>query len=314
MLVSHPTVTESEDLMAASIFSAVPIDQRSEMSAYESLWLGKNAWFTSIADLFRSNPDALPSELVPRAEIERVWALLVNELGSKLSDVGVRVHGAGDYPERLREADHPVEVLYYQGDWSLADSPSVAVVGTRAPSEDGVLNAKRIASSLVRSGYTVVSGLAKGIDRAAHTAAIAAGGKTIAVIGTPLFESYPRENAELQSQIAKEFLLISQVPFLRYRSQHFKTNRLFFPARNVTMSALTKATIIVEAGETSGTLVQARAALNQGRKLFILESCFRNTGISWPAKYEELGAIRVKSVAEILERLKEEANAASNED
>jgi DNA processing protein len=296
------------------IFSSHPINSRMEMGAYESLWLGKNAWFTSIASLFREHPNALPSELVPPLEARRVADRLEQELGDRINEVGIRVHGAAEYPQRLREADHPIELLYYLGDWSLAESPSVAVVGTRAPSEQGVANAKHIATALVKNDITVVSGLARGIDRAAHDAAIAAGGRTIAVIGTPLFEAYPRENAELQSEIAKRHLVISQVPFLRYSQQHYRANRLFFPARNVTMSALTKATIIVEAGETSGTLVQARAALNQGRQLFILESCFRRTDITWPAKYEQQGAIRVKSVNDIIDRLKDEPDGKAKPD
>lgn len=305
----------SENLID-ELFVAAPVDARAEMAAYESLWLGQSAWFASIADLFRDNPDSLPSQLVPKAEYERVLELLLTELGERVSEVGVRVHGTGEYPERLREADHPLEVFYFRGDWSLASSPSVAVVGTREPSDDGFANASRISRALVRHGFTVVSGLAKGIDRAAHTAAIEEGGRTIGVIGTPLFDAYPKENQELQEQIASEHLLISQVPFLRYSNQFYKTNRLFFPARNVTMSALTQATIIVEAGETSGTLVQARAALNQGRKLFILESCFRRPGLTWPAKYEKQGAIRVRSVTDILEKLGKAENVAykANED
>ena len=95
------------------------------------------------------------------------------------------------------------------------------------------------------------------------------------MIGTPLSHAYPQDNAELQRKIATDFLLISQVPVKRYETSGFPLNRLFFPERNITMSALTEATIIVEAGETSGTLIQARAALHQGRKLFILDSCFR---------------------------------------
>jgi DNA processing protein len=297
----HPAEAELQ-----SIFSTAPIRPRNEVGAYESLWLGPGAWFANIAELFRQNPGALPSDLVPREEAECVFAKLSELYGDRLSRIGVRIHGAGDYPDRLREADHPVELLYFQGDWTLAEAPGVAVVGTRNPSDEGAAYARRISAALVREGFTVVSGLAKGIDTAAHTAAIAAGGSTIAVIGTPLFDAYPKENSDLQDLIAEKHLLISQVPFLRYRNQHYKSNRLFFPARNVTMSALTKATVIVEAGETSGTLVQARAAINQGRKLFILESCFRRNDLRWPAKFESLGAIRVRSIADILENLKEE--------
>jgi DNA processing protein len=149
----------------------------------------------------------------------------------------------------------------------------------------------------------VASGLAAGIDTEAHQTTISERGRTIAVIGTPLSHSYPRANAELQHTIAADFLVISQVPLRRYESQDYRRNRLFFPERNVTMSALTEATIIVEAGETSGTLIQAKAALQQGRKLFILDSCFRNESLSWPQKFAEKGAIRVKDYDDIAKHL-----------
>ena len=136
--------------------------------------------------------------------------------------------------------------------------------------------------ALVADDFTVVSGLAAGIDRMAHETAIEENGRTIAVIGTPLSHTYPREHGALQRHISEHFLLVSQVPVKRYESQDYRRNRLFFPERNVTMSALTEATVIVEAGETSGTLIQARAALRQGCKLFILDSCFRNPRLTWP--------------------------------
>lgn len=287
-----------------SIFTVPPILPQQEMCAYESLWTGQGAWFANIADLFRANPGSVPSELVPHEEIQKAQDRLVALLGEeRFRRVGIRVNGAGEYPSKLRDADHPVEVLYYLGNWELVETPSVAIVGTRNPSPEGALNAGRIANSLSKAGYTIVSGLAKGVDAAAHKAAIAAGGATVAVIGTPLYDYYPKENRALQDKIAEEHLLISQVPFLRYADQNYKMNRLFFPARNVTMSALTRATIIVEAGNTSGTLVQARAALAQGRKLFILESCFRNPELNWPARFEKQGAVRVRNVTEIMEVL-----------
>ena len=114
---------------------------------------------------------------------------------------------------------------------------------------------------------------------------------------------YPKENSELQDQIASEFVVISQVPILRYERQNPPQNRLFFPERNVTMSALTDATIIVEAGETSGTLIQARAALHQNRKLFILDSCFLRNDLTWPARFEKQGAIRVRTPDDIWKNL-----------
>jgi len=131
------------------------------------------------------------------------------------------------------------------------------------------------------------------------TTALENSGRTIGVIGTPVSESYPKENRDLQAEIARRFLVISQVPVTRYGQQIWKQNRLFFPERNVTMSALTQASVIIEASDTSGTLTQARAALKQGRKLFILDSCFENPDISWPTKFEEKGAIRVRDFEQI---------------
>jgi DNA processing protein len=286
-----------------SIFAAPPINPLREAAAYESLWLSDGAWFKSIAELFVQNVGAVPSELVPPATTDEIYAKLYALLRDRLPNVGIRVHGAGEYPAKLRDADHPVELLYYRGNWELVSTRGVAVVGTRDPSPDGAENARRIARMLVKNDFTVVSGLAKGIDTAAHTASLEAGGRTIAVIGTPLSEVYPKENADLQEQIARHHLLVSQVPFLRYENQHYKANSLFFPARNVTMSALTEATVIVEAGNTSGTLVQARAALAQGRKLFILDSCFRNPSLTWPERLEAKGAIRVTRPSQIIEEL-----------
>src|SRR5208282_1639974 len=153
--------------------------------------------------------------------------------------------------------------------------------------------------ALVEKDFTVVSGLASGIDTAAHSTAIEANGRTIAVIGTPLGINYPPENRALQDCIANNFLLISQVPVLRYSRQAVPQNRLFFPERNITMSALTDATIIVEAGETSGTLTQARAALIQGRKLLIFASLFERPDLTWPATFEARGAIRVRDTNDI---------------
>ena len=181
----------------------------------------------------------------------------------------------------------------------LVASPSVAVVGTRKPSKEGLVRTRRLVKELVADDYTVVSGLATGVDTMAHRTAIDEGGRTIAVIGTPLSHSYPRENADLQRCIAENFLLVSQVPLKRYEERDYRYNRSFFPERNVTMSALTEATIIVEASETSGTPFQARAAIRQGRKLFILDSCFQNPQLTWPARFEARGAIRVRGYDDI---------------
>lgn len=281
-----------------------PISRRREMGAYEALWLRQGATFKSIANKFDKSGGALPSDLVPPSEAEAAYQeamLLLADAG--VTRFGIRVHGAGDYPPGLRDAKEPVELLYYQGAWEFADTSCVAVVGTRKPSREGRARARRLARLLVEHDITVVSGLATGIDTEAHTAAIEAGGRTIAVIGTPLGVTYPEENRDLQRLIANRHLLISQVPIVRYSRQAIPQNRLFFPERNKTMSALTSATVIVEAGETSGTLTQARAALHQGRKLLIMDNLFRNKNLTWPRRYQDMGAIRIDNFDNVIENV-----------
>jgi DNA processing protein len=290
-----------EPLTLASQRSVSPIV---EMGAYETLWLEESATFKTIADRFRGEPGSIPSDFVEHDVAMRNAQRALDILDRRsVGQFGVRVHGAGEYPEKLRDANHPVELLYYQGWWNLVESRSVAVVGTRKPSKQGHQRTAQLVRHLVHDEFTVVSGLARGIDTEALTTAIKSHGQVIAVIGTPLTEHYPPENADLQDRIAREFLLISQVPVIRYSRQKPPQNRLFFPERNITMSALTEATIIVEAGETSGTLTQARAAIHQGRKLFILDSCFLDPSLTWPARFERLGAIRVRKYEDIRSNL-----------
>lgn len=286
-----------------------------ELGAYEALWEeralwgGKSATFKRIADEFRKRKDCLPSDLVDEATASRYSKWAMDEIHkAEVHNFGVRVHNSLDYPARLRDADHPLELFYYQGSWKDIDRPSIAVVGTREPTPKGKARTRRVVRYLVEQGFVVVSGLARGIDTAAHTAAMEFGGRTIAVLGTPLTEVYPPENQALQAQIAEEHLVISQVPIIMYSRSNPHFNRIFFFERNITMSALTQATIIVEAGDTSGTLVQARHAIKQGRKLLILESCFdRDRALKWPDKMVAKGAIRISGEEQlegILEKLK----------
>lgn len=289
-----------QQLVFENSVAVAPVSPMLEIGAYESLWLRPGMTFPRLASLFRQAPSSRPSDLVPREEAmetaEQALALLRSRGAGR---IGVRIHGAGEYPAKLRDAKHPVELLYFQGWWDLVETRCVAVVGTRHPTAEGVHLTKEIATALVADGFTVVSGLAAGVDTAAHTAALEAGGRTIAVLGTPLANVYPPENAALQARIARDFLVISQVPAVLYAKQTPLHNRFFFPERNATMSALTEATIIIEAGNTSGTLIQARAALHQKRKLFILDRCFRVPALTWPERFQKQGALRVRDYAEI---------------
>lgn len=220
-----------------------------------------------------------------------------------MTDFNVFLRGTLDYLPKLNDAEYPLPLLYYRGNLDFIYTRGVAVVGARHASEEGKMRAKKLVRELVAHDLTIISGLAAGIDTAAHETAIASKGRTIAVIGTPITHVYPPQNRALQEEIAKNHLLISQVPIIRYEKGNPSTNRFNFPERNKTMSAISEATIIVEASNTSGSLTQARAALKQGRKLFILNNNFENPALTWPAKYEALGAIRIKNTKEILEHL-----------
>jgi len=276
-----------------------------ELIAYEALWDNKKANVKTIAKLFAGSKDLLPSDLVSKEAFDNMAPLIKKIIFESNTgyDTNFLVKGSYDYPERLNSAEHTVTALYYSGNLNLLNTRCIAIVGTRKPSDDGKKRATKVASLLVEKGFTIVSGLAEGIDTVAHKAAIAANGNTIAVIGTPLNMSYPRTNSGLQKYIALNHLLLSQVPFYHYNQLPNLGQRVFFPERNKTMSALTEATVIVEAGETSGTLIQATAAIQQQRKLFILDSCFNNPNISWPEKFLKQGAIRVKDITDIINNL-----------
>jgi DNA processing protein len=175
--------------------------------------------------------------------------------------------------------------LFLAGDASLlTQGPRISVVGSRRASPEGLKRASYFAKALVAHNMIVVSGLAEGVDTAAHRATIETGGHTIAVLGTPLDEVYPRANAELQALIIAQHLAVSQFP------SNTKTQRAHFPQRNRTMALLTDATVIIEAGESSGTLHQGWEALRLGRLLFLLESVAHDRSLTWPAQMIHYGA------------------------
>ena len=217
-------------------------------------------------------------------------------------DFSLVVNKNFQYPEDLKY-HHPIGLFYYKGDLALLETRCLSIVGTRNPSYLGQVKAKELAKQLSDEGFTIVSGLAKGIDCSAHEATIEAEGKTIAVIGTPLNKYYPKENQRLQDKIADDHLLISQVPFYAYERESFRQHSYHFPRRTKTMASLSEATVIVEASDTKGSLIQARECLKQNKKLFIMESCFNNPKIDWPQKYEKKGAIKVKDTSDILKNL-----------
>jgi DNA processing protein len=168
-----------------------------------------------------------------------------------------------------------VPKLYAAGALSLLDRPAVAVVGSRFASDAGRELASEVARELVAMGVVVVSGLAAGIDGVAHREAIAAGGRTIAVIGTPVERAFPREHARLQEAICRDHLVVS--PF----AARSVTRRGHFPQRNRVMARVARATVLIEAGEKSGTVHQVRESLAAGRPVFIAERLMMSPKVQW---------------------------------
>lgn len=208
--------------------------------------------------------------------------------------------GDQDYPPLLEATEQAPRFLYIRGKKSLLfEKRTVALVGSRQASDKAKDNTKRLTASLGNNGITIVSGLAKGIDVTAHVEALNRGFNTIAVIGTNLNQYYPAENKEVQRKIEEKGLVVSQF------SPANKTERWFFPLRNGVMSGLSLATVIMEAGETSGALKQADFALKQGREVLIPRSALEIKTISWPAKYVEKGAKVVTSPKDVLVKLAE---------
>lgn len=164
-----------------------------------------------------------------------------------------------EYPPRLRDLPDPPLVCFLRGALPAADPPAVAIVGTRHPSAAGVRAAKAIARCCAAAGVSVVSGLAQGIDGAAHAGALEAEGRTVAVLGTGLDVCYPRGHQPLQDRIGREGLLVSELP--SGDTGHPGT----FPRRNRLIAALADLTVVVEAGERSGALITADRALELGR-------------------------------------------------
>ena len=295
------------------------VSPQKEMSAYETLWAIEGIKESKLKELFKEH---LPSEALERVfkheqreffpekqsfkkTQNKVNNFLKNSVKNKLSTFSIVINKSVQYPKNLIN-DYPIGLFYYKGNLDILGLRCISIVGTRKTSKNGISRAKQIAKELTAERFVIVSGLAKGIDTATHESAIENKGLTIGVIGTPIDEYYPKENKLLQDKIAKDFLLISQVPFYKYAHEPFKHRTYHFPRRNLTMASISEATVIVEASDTSGTIVQARECLKQKKKLFIMESCFKNKKMKWPTSYEKRGAIRVKNTSDILKHLNNE--------
>ena len=254
-----PGVTETEACIALNMIPGLgPVRLRALIASLGSpevvLAAGRNA-LASVDGVGRETAAAIAD-----------WQQTVDlpaEL-KRIEEFGARVvtWNSPEYPTALRTIDNPPFVLYVWGDLRVEDSRAIGVVGSRNVTHYGTECAKKLSYQFAYAGYTVVSGLARGIDTAAHQGALAANGRTIAVIGSGLAKLYPPENKGLAERIITSGAVVSEYPMMR------PADRQTFPYRNRIVAGWSKALVVVEAGLNSGALITANQAIEQGRTVF----------------------------------------------
>jgi DNA processing protein len=245
-----------------------------------------------LGELESSSPDRLFSDAPAHSGLDQ----LEDQVHRWAAD-GIRLVTVLDeaYPGNLRTVYDRPPALFVRGGLKPGDDRSVAVVGARKASDHGLEHSARIATDLVGAGYVVVSGLAMGVDTAAHRAALEAGGRTIAVIGSGVLEYAPKRNRDLQDRIAAEHAVVSQF------WPEDEARPWTFPMRNAVMSGFARATVVVEATNTSGARMQARLALEHGRPVFLLRSLLK---WEWAAAYQDYPSVYViDEAAEVIDHL-----------
>jgi DNA processing protein len=278
--------------------------------------------YRSLLDHFGSPEavgDAAPSELrnVPGVGQKLMRAIVDARLNLDLDaelkacaerQVAVLTVDGEAYPRGLREIHNPPIALFVRGQLVPSDALAIAIVGTRHATSYGVRQAERLAMGLSRAGLTIVSGLARGIDAAAHRGALLAGGRTLAVLGCGVLQVYPPEHAELAEQIALQGALISEAP---PRSQPHSG---MFPQRNRLISGLTLGVVVVEAAQRSGALISAEHAMEQGREVFAVPGPVDSRSSRGCHQLLREGAKLVETVEDVLEELGPLVAATPGED
>ncbi|MGY0218586.1 DNA-processing protein DprA [Endozoicomonadaceae bacterium StTr2] len=203
-----------------------------------------------------------------------------------------------DYPQRLLEIHSPPPLLFIKGNPSLLNTSQVAMVGSRKPTPQGIENARQFACKLHEQGFTITSGLAIGIDGAAHQGALSAGGNTLAVLGSGLEYIYPRRHKRLAEEIIQQGAIISEFP------PDTPPHPTHFPRRNRIISGMSLGTLVVEASQKSGSLITARFALEQGREVFAVPGSIHNDQAIGCHQLIRSGAMLVHHPEQIVEELK----------
>lgn len=216
--------------------------------------------------------------------------------------------GHSDYPRALREIADPPGVLFVRGAIEARDALAIAIVGARHATRYGLAQAERLAASLSRAGLTIVSGLARGIDGAAHRGALTAGGRTIAVLGSGVLNIYPPEHQELAQQVMKQGAVVSEAPV---RAAPMSGT---FPQRNRLISGMTLGVVVIEAARQSGALITARHAAEQGRDVFAVPGRVDSRMSHGCHQLLRDGAKLVETPEDVLEELGPLVAAAPRED
>lgn len=238
-------------------------------------------------------------ELIARIINFNDWDRVKREWG-KIKDEGIifTIFHDDIYPQNLKNIPDPPFFLYIKGEIKQEDQQAIAIVGTRKATNYGRTTAERLSRELTSRGFTIVSGLARGIDSYAHQGALAAGGRTIAILGCGIDIIYPQENKGLMEEIAKSGAVVSEFPF-GTRPIHYN-----FPRRNRIISGLSLGTIVVEATEDSGSLITAHFALEQGREVFAVPGNIFSDKSLGTHKLIKQGAKLVERIEDIIEELR----------
>jgi DNA processing protein len=262
------------------------------------------ARFGSAAAVLSAGPDQL-------CEVPHIGTKLAADISAALRTVdvnaeldrmerrGVHLRGLGspEYPAALATIADPPHLLYVRGTIEARDANAVALVGSRHCTAYGRRVAERLATGLVQAGYTVISGLARGIDGVAHRAALQAGGRTLAVLAGGLSRIYPPEHADLAGEVQAAGALLTEA------SMDMDPMAFMFPARNRLISGLSRGVVIIEAAERSGALITASHAAEQGRPVFAIPGPIDSPASGGTHALIRKGAILIRGVEDILEEL-----------
>lgn len=290
--LTPPPMTDAEAYIALNMVPRIgPVRVRRLLEAFGSPAAILRAPLGRLQEVEGVGPEASKSLREWESHVDLAGELaLVKEVGARVLTLA-----SPSYPALLREIHDPPTVLYLFGDVLERDRHAIGVIGTRKPSHYATDCAKKISYQLAYSGVTVVSGLARGVDTAAHQAALAAKGRTIAVLGSGLLEIYPPENKTLAEKIATSGAVMSEF------SMRIPADRQTFPMRNRIISGCSFGVLVVEAGERSGALISANQAGEQGRSIYAVPGRIDNPGAMGSNRLIQQGAKLITGAGDILD-------------